>query len=280
LKGTENGSRIISSNSQVEGSKGVDEKSKGKKLSKVKSGKSKMSKSSRVRSSESSSDYDSDSEQSSDEGKKKRKKKTKKKSGISAKSSDTVVNRQRYPHAHLRYEFVSSNISFQRLDMNLFVAGELEIIGSCKSSHERQGRTEFLKRLMYLSSNYDFSSIKSLFAAVLRDIEIGYKQWSDDFGDVENAILHNNTSKSRGTSSFVRRDRYDGWQKNAKQTDEEKLWFCSPYQRNKCLHKAAQTITVNGRMRWTQHMCATCWKKDSRKLEHPECSSACPYSQK
>jgi len=161
----------------------------------------------------------------------------------------------------------------------LFVAGEIEIISTCKSSCEKQGRIGLLKRLMYLNSTYEFATIKTLYAAILRDIEIGLKQWSDDFSSVENAILPKNSSKPKG-ATFVRRDRLDERPKSTKFGDDEKVWFCSPYQRNKCLHKGQHTVTVKGRLRWALHICASCWQKDSKKLEHPECSSACPYSQK
>ena len=50
-----------------------------------------------------------------------------------AKSSDSVRNRQRYPQAHLRFEFAGSDLSFASLDLNLFVAGELEIISDCRT---------------------------------------------------------------------------------------------------------------------------------------------------
>ncbi|KAH3851616.1 hypothetical protein DPMN_094098 [Dreissena polymorpha] len=51
-------------------------------------------------------------------------KKHKTKSGITSKSSDSVRNKQRYPHAHLRFDFVSKNISFDKIEFNLFIAGE------------------------------------------------------------------------------------------------------------------------------------------------------------
>ena len=47
---------------------------------------------------------------------------------------------------------------------------------------------------------------------------------------------------------------------------------------NKCAHKSTHTLIVKGRMRMAQHIRASCWQKDSKKLEHPECSSACPHS--
>ena len=69
--------------------------------------------------------YESSDSSSSDN---RRKKKKNKKSGIKAKASDTVHFPQKYPQAYLRYEFTSSNISFDKLDFNSFIAGELEII--------------------------------------------------------------------------------------------------------------------------------------------------------
>ena len=42
---------------------------------------------------------------------------------------------------------------------------------------------------MYLVSSYDFSVVRSLYAAVLREIELGRKHWSDDFQYVESAVL-------------------------------------------------------------------------------------------
>ncbi|XP_053399112.1 uncharacterized protein LOC128556961 [Mercenaria mercenaria] len=134
-------------------------------------------------SSTTSSSDSSDTESSSDseiETKKKHKKSTKKskskKSGIKAKSSDKVKFAQKYPHSQLRYEFVSRHISFQDLNLNLFVAGELEIISEKHiKSKERSGRLKLLKRLMDLSSTYSFSILKSYYAAVLREIELGEK---------------------------------------------------------------------------------------------------------
>ena len=78
----------------------------------------------------------SDSSSSSDQ-----KKKKKKKSGIRAKASDTVRFPQKYPQAYLRYEYTSSNISFEKLDFNLFIARELEICTCSKIKEvERSGR--------------------------------------------------------------------------------------------------------------------------------------------
>ena len=105
---------------------------------------------------------DSSSSSSSDKKKKKKKKDKKKKSGIRAKASDTVHFPQKYPQAYLKYEFTSFNLSFQSLEMNLFCAGELEIIGNAKIKEvERSGRINLLKKIMYLNTAYDFKTLKS-----------------------------------------------------------------------------------------------------------------------
>ena len=65
-------------------------------------------------------------------GELKKKKRNKKKSEFRAKASDTVHFPKRYPQAYLRYEHTSSSISFEKLDFDLFIAGELEICTSAK----------------------------------------------------------------------------------------------------------------------------------------------------
>ena len=41
---------------------------------------------------------------------------------------------------------------------------------------------------MYLSTSYDFNTLKAYYAAVLREIKLGKKSWNDDFQYIETAI--------------------------------------------------------------------------------------------
>ena len=207
------------------------------------------------------------------------------KSGIHAKSSDSVRNRQRYPQAHLRFEFAGSDLSFASLDLNLFVAGELEIISDCRTGKvERIGRLNLLKKLMYLSTSYELETLKSYYKGVLREIEMGLKTWRDDFQYVESAVLSKSVPRSKSSSLSSTQlkkstSKFNSKKINEKSSEnEEKVWFCALYQRNKCAHKSAHTLVVKGKMRYAQHICASCWQKDHKKLEHPESSSACPHS--
>ena len=232
-------------------------------------------------SSESSNNESSSSSASSKSKKHKKKKKhMKKKSGIKSKASDKVKLPQKWPHAHLQFEFVNKQVTFEQLDFKMFIVGELEIISGDKiSKTEKAGRLELLKKIIYYSNAYEFKGLKAFYAAWLREIELGKKSWTDDSGHIEAAILSKHLRSQKGTTSNA--GSASSKKDYSKASETEKVWFCSQYQRNKCPHKSGHLISsrgTKGQMRWAQHICATCWQKDSVKLEHPECSTSCPHA--
>ena len=226
-------------------------------------------------SSSSSSGDSSDSSSASDDDNSKKKKKHKKhkKSGINAKASDRVKNPQRWPHAHLQYEFVNRQVKFDDLDMKMFIAGEMEIISADDlSDSERKGRLNLLKKIVYYTNMYEFKGLKAFYAAWLGEIELGKKSWSDDPQHIESAILSKYLLKKPGFSSSSKKGIL-----NKNDSSEDLTWFCSEYQRNKCKHKSGHLRVHNGKQRLASHICASCWLKDKKKLDHPECSSSCPH---
>ena len=226
--------------------------------------------------SNSSSSDDNNSDDSKSKKKSKKKHKHKKRSGINAKASDKVRNPQKWPHAHLQFEHVNKQVKFDDLDFKLFVAGELEIISEDSlSSKEKQGRLQLLKKIVYYYSTYEFKGLKAFYAAWLRGIKLGKKSWDDDSQQIENAILTKYLLK--GPTSKLRLGK-SGSKSGGKQVDEDRTWFCSAYQRNKCMKKSNHLETINGSLRLQSHICASCWLKDKAKLEHPECSSSCPHA--
>ena len=106
------------------------------------------------RSNRSSSDSPSSSS-SSDNSVKKIKRyisNSKRESGIYDKPSDEVVEKQ--------YEYAGSKMSFEDLELNLFLAGELEIISGNKiSDKEKKGRIELLKKISYFYELYEWKGI-------------------------------------------------------------------------------------------------------------------------
>ena len=106
-------------------------------------------------SSSESSDNESSSSSASSKAKKHKKKKKhmKKKSGIKSKVSDKVKLPQKWPHAHLQFEFVNKQVTFEQLDFKMFIVGEHEIISGDKiSKTEKAGRLELLKKIIYYSN--------------------------------------------------------------------------------------------------------------------------------
>ena len=153
----------------------------------------------------------------------------------------------------------------------MFVAGKLEIISQPGLSLiESRSRLELLKRLMYLNRAFEFTVLKSLYAAILREIELGYRNWGDDFHYIENTVLatSSHSQKLRPKSDFS--------QGSTAVNSEDKFWFCAKFQRNKCPSKDSHVVNIKGKMRFAKHICASCWQKKHKELAHPECSSACP----
>ena len=140
------------------------------------------------------------------------------------------------------------------------------------SETERKGRLDLLQKIIYFSNTYEFNGLKAYYAAWLREIELGKKNWSDDPQQIETAILSKYLLKNKGFSGFSKKDTSSKTDSN-----DDKTWFCSDYQRNKCKHKSGHLRVHNGKQKLASHICATRWLKDKKKLEHPECSSRCPH---
>ena len=226
--------------------------------------------------SDSESDYSHSSKKSRSSKKKKHKKSKSKRSGIKSKASDKVRFPQKWPHANLQYEFVNKNVAFTDLSFSLLVAGELEIIADCKSS-ERRGRTALLKKIAYYNTTYSIEGLKNFYSACLRQVEKGEKSWSDDFSNLEQPIL----SKHLLPVKTPFKKKFTSTTKASAKSDEgsDRPWFCSLFNRNKCLHKSDHTlVSENGQMKYALHICAACWQADKKKLPHPECSKECPHS--
>lgn len=47
-------------------------------------------------------------------------------------------------------------------------------------------------------------------------------------------------------------------------------------QRKKCSQSNSHYGKIKGIDRYLQHICATCYRKEGKKMYHPECSEMCP----
>lgn len=216
---------------------------------------------------------------SSGHSKIRKKSKKKSKSGINTKASDKVKFPQKWSHSFLQYEHVNKSVSFENLDLKLFVAGELEIISDeSLSKEERKGRVALLKKNVYYCNTYSFEGLKSFYAAWLRQIELGIKHWRDDSQCIEQAILSKHVLRFDSSSKRPVKPMANPVGEVRKEAEVERLWFCALFNRNRCAKSGDHFDVVRGRMRHCLHICASCWQKDQKKLKHAECSKECPHA--
>lgn len=212
-------------------------------------------------------DIDTDNSASAKRKTSSKKKIKSRKSGLYKKSSDAVKYPQIWPHSALQYEFVSESVTFMSLDIKMFVAGDLEIILSLKTSAaERLGRLKLLKKMMYFENIYEWKALLKFYAAWVRRIKIGLSNWPGDTSEIETPMLARFPLRSK---SF-RKENYV--------KEQDQIWWCSDFNRQQCsFTTSSHQKNVKGHMRQVRHICGACYRADKLKLEHPESSSACPY---
>lgn len=138
---------------------------------------------------------------------------------------------------------------------------------------EREGRLSLLKKIVYYSNVYEWKAILAFYAAWLRRIELGEKEWDDDPAQIEIPILAKHVLN---VSKYEKNRNHSYTYRNTVQN--ERTWFCSQFQKNKCTERSNHEGQVKGVKRYLEHICAACWIRSSVKSGHPECSSACPHS--
>jgi hypothetical protein len=223
---------------------------------------------------DSSTSSSSESSEEEDVKSRKSKRKSKKvKSGITAKATDRVKNPQIWPHSSLQITHVSKAVTFEDLDFSMFLAEETEIIRSqVKSEEEMLGRLAILKMMAYYKNTYEWKALLDLYAAWLRQIELGQRKWCDDTTQLEHVLLagcRRVDNKFKEKEKSVKKSQFS---RDSKSGDDS-VWFCSSFQRNKCTHMSV----IKGKMRHMLHICASCCQKDQQKLPHAESSPSCPH---
>ena len=199
------------------------------------------------------------------------------KSGRTAKLYDDVKYPQIWPHTKLNLEFASREITYDQLNTKLFVAGYIEsILFSCNTSAELITRLEYLKSLMYNAEVCSWNSILEYNAAVYTAIERGDKQWGDHFLQLESRILRANQSfLNRNPNN---RDRQKVKQNVTQSENNNRVWFCKPYQSQNCpFNFTPHSSTIGNRTVQVEHICASCYIADKTKQNHPESSSTCKH---
>ena len=192
-------------------------------------------------------------------------------SGITDRVTDKVIFKENYPQTNLRMNYASKNICYNDLDLPLFVAGFLESVKTeITQNHELAIiKLEHMISLMYLNKVYEWSKVRDFHAAVLREIELGNKQWTDSFLDIELRSLQH--------SPYIYKPNYVARSYTNRNTNN--VSFCSKFNKGQCSLSGDHSITLKtGQTVWAQHICAMCWLSDKVIKRHAEHTQDCPHA--
>ena len=169
---------------------------------------------------------DSSSEESDDDDKNKKKstrgRRHNLRSGKASKLPSRVVNPQLWPHSHLSLSYVSKDKNYDDLTLAEFAAGYAAILQKrTLSPQELRARIVHLSSLMYLATQFTWSSVRDLHAAALFEIECGRANWGDSFTHLESRILQAPVKPSSRTGA----SRTEG---------STAVFFCRDFQHGAC----------------------------------------------
>ena len=191
----------------------------------------------------------------------------------SGKQVETVV----FPHQDLGFRYSSEKPrKFMELTFELLVAGEVHICADPKLDKEqRTGRLRLLEDIIYCHQFYQWEACKKFHYEVLRHIQKGYMGWEEiGKGEVYSNI------KQVMLTPFIRnqnpnREKVD--RMNARETQNEVV-YCGLYQKGTCLETDTHSGEFFGKSGvMLHHICATCLKKEGKKVGHPVNSPECPH---
>ena len=88
---------------------------------------------------------------------------------------------------------------------------------------ELSSRLELLKSVVYTEGNLGWGAAKSLYAAVLRKIELGVLGWGDDFSGASRSVLERSLRKPDSSRRLT-----------ASKSTSPQMYYCRLYQSGKC----------------------------------------------
>ena len=191
--------------------------------------------------------------------------KSKVKSGKYAKSNTNLVRQEVWPHTAISKKYMRRS-TFDNLDFEGFVAGETKIIYSMLMNSDQNGIGR-LRVLMLISHWYgktrQWNLVRSLFESIMEEIELGEKDWVDDFTGYEtmlpSMVTHTGVSGSMQESHKVVRK-------------SQEVYWCKQFQTGQCELESPhmQQIKPEEPAVPVLHICAYCWTTFKKRKEHME----------
>jgi len=166
--------------------------------------------------------------------------------------------------------YVSKDVEYDNLTLAEFAAGFASILRLPHLSvAEREARTDHFANLMYLATQFPWSIVRKLHAAVLFEIECGRLRWGDSMAHLEARLLHSFQFSRRGGQS-------DAAYEDSSSLDKSTVFFCRGYQSGQCSSSNDHVGYIRNERKWLQHICARCWRKSQTISRHRDGSLDCP----
>jgi len=200
-------------------------------------------------------------------------------SGKEARVRDSVIKPVTWPHTVLKYSYLSNDITYNKLDFPLLVAGELRILQDRSLTEtERFGRMHLLESVAYHTKDYTWGATKSFHETVLVEVERGVRSWdSEDYRDVETGTLFRHPIVIAAAPTTTSRNDYPRQDYSFKRPATRRF-FCMNFNKGDCHHLGAHEGTIGRATQSLEHFCSACYRTEHIIRLHPEIK--CTYKNK
>ena len=131
------------------------------------------------------------------------------------KATVNIEHKEVWPLKNFLEDLADAEMEFKQMQFEHFVASEVGTIELATDLTETLGRLRLLHRIAYLKiRGNDWVQIRTMYAAIVRSIEIGDCSWESNFDRFESIVTCKREEKRK-----------------AEKTQRKKDWFCRDYNR-------------------------------------------------
>lgn len=199
--------------------------------------------------------------------------KIKNKSGINDTADTFAKEKLIWPQKQLGFRFLHQQPSFEQLQFEHLVVGELSTIAGCEDELELKNRIRLLQRVAYWKmKGAQWYQIRSFYAAIISGIEAHELHWDDNYTEIEAMLIDRPQ-----TRDGVKFDRKPG--KQFTKNKEDNIWFCKKFNSETgCNLESGHLVTTpRGEQKPAMHICARCLRMKKGRKDHSE--QSCPEKQ-
>ena len=197
------------------------------------------------------------------------------KSGKCTRPDEVDIKRVvKFPHEKLNSRHTQVK-AFEKLDLNLLIAGELEIaLLDCISQKERMARLGMAKTICYHRLYLEEEDLRNGYEDIMRKVEQGKLDWGNNLAEKlhEHYVFRANVNlRARlDNDSFteVSRRRTDKSESKASSNDNDKIIYCQEFNKKLCIHNDHHEGRFMNKKVTKWHLCSKCIKSGEKK-SHP-----------